>query len=62
MTIPDLYIKHMGRWFAVLAVFDNDDAANAYMTDNERAAVLVVHGNFVFLVDKHDDGKKHLNL
>lgn len=51
-----LFIKHYGRWFVVLAVFDNDDAANAYMERSERAAALVTHGKFVFLADKRDMG------
>ncbi len=51
-----LFIKHHGLWFVVLAVFDNDDKANAYMTEHRNAAVLVTQGDFVFLADKRDIG------
>lgn len=57
-----LFIKHYGLWFRVLAVFDNDYAANAYMSQHEHAAALVTHGKFVFLADKRDMGAKTPSL
>lgn len=57
-----LWIKEQGLWFRVLAVYNNDDAANAYMREYEHASVLVTHGDFVFLADKRDMGHKAPNL
>ena len=57
-----LWIKHTGLWFRVLAVFAHDHDANAYMYEHEYAAVLVVHGDFVFIADKRDMGHKAPSL
>lgn len=57
-----LWIKHYGLWFRVLAVFDNDDKANAYMSQHDNAAALVTHGDFVFIADKADAGHPAPNL
>jgi hypothetical protein len=53
-----LYVRSMGKALRVLAVFDNDAAANAYMEKHDEAAVVACFGPLILLADKHDHGTK----
>jgi hypothetical protein len=53
VTEEKLYIYSMKKRFEVLGIFDNNDEANKYMENHDRAAVIAVVGNLVFLADKY---------
>lgn len=61
-TVGDQFqIKHMGRWFAVVARFpDTQDGikeANDYMVANQGACVLVVADGWINLSQYSDKGQ-----
>jgi len=51
-----LYVRSMGKALRLLAIADNDDDANRYMSRNDRAAVVACFGPLVLMADKHDNG------
>jgi hypothetical protein len=51
-----LYIRSMGKALQVIAIFDNDAEANAFMKGNSGAAVVANFGKYVFIASKWDKG------
>lgn len=51
-----LYLHRMGLAFRITAIFASNAEANGYMARNEQASVIAVHGGFVLLADKDDQG------
>jgi hypothetical protein len=46
----------MGRDFRILAVFNTDEDANAFMHEHEGAAVIAVFDDRIYIADKADKG------
>lgn len=51
-----LYVRSMGKALVVLAIFDNDDEANAFMAKHDHAAVVACIGCLVLIADRFDPG------
>ena len=47
-------IHSMGKRFAIMAIADNDDEANAYMATHDRAAVIACFGPLVIMANKYE--------
>lgn len=53
-----LYIRSMGKWFQVTALFPDDDQANEWMAKNRDHGVIAVHNGMVFIANLYDGGCK----
>ena len=51
-----LLMRSMGKTLRILAIFDNDDEANDYMSRHDNMACIACFGPFVLLADKYDKG------
>lgn len=53
---PPVYVKVMGKFYRVLAIGDDDKAANEYMDRVDHGAVVYVEKGKVYIADKRDRG------
>ena len=53
-----MYVASMSKLLKVTAIFDNDDEANAYMSNHGDEGVIAVFGSFVMLANLYDKGTK----
>lgn len=51
-----LFIKTLGKYFKIVAVFTNDGEANDYMTKHEDVGLIAEIGSFLFLAKMADEG------
>lgn len=59
VTATPSYVLHQGRFFRVLATFDEHevDRANAWMEQNEGSALLCIEDGTAYLAHVNDQGK-----
>lgn len=57
-TASPTYVRHLGRYFLVMAQFPEADtaSANAFMTATPGAAALAVIDGTIYLADQDDKG------
>ena len=49
-----IFIRSMGKSFRVQAVATTEDAANAYCSKHDSAAVIACMGPLIFIANKYD--------
>lgn len=59
ISAPASFVQHQGRIFRVLATFDEADVdqANAWMEQNEGAALLCITNGAAYMAHVNDQGK-----